>query len=581
MSIYKKALIFLLVTGIVGNASYRAGKSKARDKREDLRQNLAEVKVEREKERERRKKSERALKKSRHESGGGEALEHLRQERDALQTRLNYYLTALGNEKKIEKRIKEERRTIFFENDKPFRWGHRDYSCWKVLTECALPDPAKAPYTDCLLVIEAQEVDLAVSSEADAGKSRVVRMVLPGFADRRPKTGMILRKGDLFQCQIFSPDELPESLLSTQTVDSTERFDFDTFVAMTIHRCEGLPERYAPPSDFAANAKLSREQAIRRDREKFQNWLAEHGGSLEALIEEKAALLPEIRSRLEKAGGILNQDRMSFTQVPEGSGVSDGWEKQPLAVIRSFHEQMQARGIDLIVCPIPEKELIVSPAFFNEPIIDAQRYRIYQKLWQEGIEIIDLLPTIHERADEFRWMMYNGRDQHPADGVIRIAADRIAERLCRYDFVESGERNCLQVPLSFGLRDEDKDFPDSAYLPNAYSATRVLRANGQPVSMFDPPPRNSPVLLAGDSFTMVPFFYGVDGGDVLAQLTLRTGVEALRLYVGGGGPAMLKQLAARPESLKGKKLVIFCFAERYLFKSSKWSDVKVPVTAGG
>ena len=273
----------------------------------------------------------------------------------------------------------EELKAAFFETRRPFNWDPRPYSFWKILTDCQLPDPAKSAYRECLLVVEAQQVNLANSLTLDSGAGQVVRMVLPGFAERRPKTGAILKKGSIFQCQTFSPEELPEGIFSSQTVDTTESFDLKTLVAMAAHRCESAPQPYIAPVAFETASGISREEVIRNDYNTFKSWLQTRGGNLDAIIKEKAALVPRIKTELENSGGILTRGHLSFTRLPEGSKVSQGWDEQPFSALFSFHKQLAARGIDLIVCPIPEKELLVGPKFFDDPLIDARRYQLYEK----------------------------------------------------------------------------------------------------------------------------------------------------------------------------------------------------------
>jgi alginate O-acetyltransferase complex protein AlgJ len=108
-------------------------------------------------------------------------------------------------------------------------------------------------------------------------------------------------------------------------------------------------------------------------------------------------------------------------------------------------------------------------------------------------------------------------------------------------------------------------------------ALRVVEApGGGPVT----PSRESPLLLLGDSYTLV-FHAGGDmharGAGLADQLALELGFPVDLVGVRGSGatPARIN-LSRRPGGLAGKKLVVWCFGARELTEAPQgWANVPV------
>ena len=93
------------------------------------------------------------------------------------------------------------------------------------------------------------------------------------------------------------------------------------------------------------------------------------------------------------------------------------------------------------------------------------------------------------------------------------------------------------------------------------------------------PSRDSPVLLIGDSHTLVfhdPTLFG-PGGGLPDQLAVRFGFPVDLIGVRGSGANSPRiDLLRRGDNLKGKKLVIWCFSFREFTEStSGWRKIRV------
>jgi alginate O-acetyltransferase complex protein AlgJ len=93
--------------------------------------------------------------------------------------------------------------------------------------------------------------------------------------------------------------------------------------------------------------------------------------------------------------------------------------------------------------------------------------------------------------------------------------------------------------------------------------------------------RNSPVLLIGDSHTLV-FNDGGDlhtrGAGLADHLAIELGTAIDHIGVRGSGTTVPRiTLARRRDNLKGKKLVIWCFSSRQFTESSNGWMTGLPV----
>jgi len=235
----------------------------------------------------------------------------------------------------------------------------------------------------------------------------------------------------------------------------------------------------------------------------------------------------------------------------------------PLPAIVDFHEQLEKLGIELLVVPVPCKAMVY-PEQIGGPAqgrLDAVHQEFYQLLAGKGVNVLDLTDDLRA-AREVR--SYCKTDSHWSGHGIELAAKKIASRLGNQGWSKQ------EFPAETRETQITGDLGGTETLPLRF------------VTGSDPS-RESPVVLLGDSHTLV-FHAGDDmharGAGLPDQLAVELGTPVDLIGVRGSGatPArvnLMRQARANPEYLSKKKVIIWCLTAREFTESPGWS--KVPI----
>ncbi len=313
-------------------------------------------------------------------------------------------------------------------------------------------------------------------------------------------------------------------------------------------------------------------------------------------MREKAfieALLP----RIDSVPAVRGDDIEWYFPTRELRHLSKGrfWEQpwdevaanrsDPLPVMLEFHESLRARGVRLVIVPVPAKA-----ALDPEKLIAGSRVGdvasiapFLLKLRDAGLETMDLESILQARRamhpDE---LLYCRQDAHfsPATAALLAEAVHAAAPLSNVPtpFVLAEPRRLAITGDLIAGSDWEGVVP-----PEELWVSEVTRAMGEPI---DPDPA-SPILLLGDSHTLV-FHEGAEAGmhcrgaGVFEQLALRYGLAPDLVGVRGSGLVQSrKQLfyhaSQIPAYWDSKKLVIWVFSIRE-FTQSNDKPVSIPLT---
>ncbi len=261
----------------------------------------------------------------------------------------------------------------------------------------------------------------------------------------------------------------------------------------------------------------------------------------------------------------------------------------PLPAIVDFHDQLQKVGIELLIVPVPAKaavypeslsETIKTEGEAPPPRVDESHQEFYRLLKERGIAVLDLSPLFSEHRRDAEGPVYCKTDTHWSGRGIALAAEAIADRFQDRDWKKAAKH----VPLEIEARSVEitgdlarmvnEEKPARETLPLTFVGTRKA---GQvaPVS----PDRASPVLLMGDSHTLI--FHDPElfarGAGLPDHLARQFGFAVDLVGVRGSGASTTRiELLRRKDNLHGKKLVIWCFSFREFTESTTgWR--KVPV----
>ncbi len=256
----------------------------------------------------------------------------------------------------------------------------------------------------------------------------------------------------------------------------------------------------------------------------------------------------------------------------------------PLPAIVDFKRQLDALGVELIMMPVPPK-VVVYPDMLDEglsptPRGDAALQLFYGQLREQGVTVLDITEALLALRE--REPAYCRTDTHWSGTACVEAAKLVAAAVQDRPWLPEA-----RAAVAHAWRDATISGDLGAMSGSPQSETLRLRFVGRaeadeltPI----PPDKASPVVLLGDSHTLV-FHLGGDmhatGAGLADQLAVELGLPVDLVGVRGSGatPARINLArSARSDTnyMSSKKLVIWCFSAREFTESTGWT--KVPLT---
>jgi hypothetical protein len=259
----------------------------------------------------------------------------------------------------------------------------------------------------------------------------------------------------------------------------------------------------------------------------------------------------------------------------------------PIPAMVDFQKQLKARGIDLLVVPVPPKAAVYPEKIlpgFNVRTDDAAPllHRFYEELRAAGIDVLDLTPLFLQNRDDNRGGVFCKTDSHWSGLGCTLAAQAIAENvrakltapLSRKEFVSEWKESQVTGDLVSLL---PSDFTKPG--PEKIAVRRVSeKATGAAVQ----PDPNSPLLVLGDSHTLVFHDFLAERSGLVDQLAQELGFAPDLIGTRGSGAtpvriSLYRHSLKNPDYLAKKKVVVWCFAAREFTEASEgWA--KVPIS---
>lgn len=257
----------------------------------------------------------------------------------------------------------------------------------------------------------------------------------------------------------------------------------------------------------------------------------------------------------------------------------------PVPAILDFHQQLKARGIELLVVPVPPKAAIypekIVPGFdvrSHDPAPTLHRF--YDELRAAGIDVLDLSPLLIQNRESPRGAVFCKTDSHWSGIGCVLAAHAIAENVrrklagppTRKEYVSDWKEVQINGDLD-GLLPPDARKPG----PERIAVQSVSEKGRGAVE----PDANSPLLLLGDSHTLVYHDFLAERAGLIDQLALELGFAPDLIGTRGSGATPVRLNLYRRSVkdtgyLAKKKVVVWCFAAREFTEATEgWA--KAPI----
>lgn len=270
----------------------------------------------------------------------------------------------------------------------------------------------------------------------------------------------------------------------------------------------------------------------------------------------------------------------------------------PIKKIVEFRDQLNKRGIDLLVTIIPGK-----PSIYTDKLsfIDTKNYispsiQFIKELRSEGVEVVDLFaPFVKEKENDSITgeSLYLQKDTHWKVRGAWCAATEIAKRVKQYNWYTDGTNEYVIDTVE---AERDGDIAHMSTLPNiqineltckfpsektrCFQVSSVLKdSSGNIVEkkLYKDEYKNSKILLLGDSFSRI---YQTDeprAAGWISHIAYMLKQPLATIVNDGGASTIVREVLARKNYLlQGKKLVIWEFVERDIrYGENGWKSVSL------
>lgn len=244
----------------------------------------------------------------------------------------------------------------------------------------------------------------------------------------------------------------------------------------------------------------------------------------------------------------------------------------PIPAIVDFQHQLQARGIDLLLVPVPPKASIypekIAPAVSLAPAETAPYLRAFlDELRGLGVHVVDLSEPFLQNRESNHGAVFCKSDSHWSGFGCVLAAQAIATQISKEALVEPTRREFDATWKEIAITGDLNSLIGSSGQKTGPEnvGVRVVAEKGTAAGVH-PDPR-SPVLLMGDSHTLVFHEFLAERAGLVDQLALELGFAPDLIGTRGSGAtavrlSLYRKSNAEPNYLAKKKVVVWCFGAR-------------------
>jgi hypothetical protein len=320
---------------------------------------------------------------------------------------------------------------------------------------------------------------------------------------------------------------------------------------------------------------------------KQQKLAAEFAAKFQTLEKQNAHAISGTDGWLFLAADLrfLSVGRFWGDVAPKVSRAQKPEHADPLPAILDFRDQLKQRGIELLLVPVPPKPAIYADKILPDidPRLDNPApylHQFYDELRSRRVEVLDLEPLFLEKNEGEHGPFFCRTDTHWSGAGCVSAARAIVERIRHTISLAPGANQCAAEwkPIEIkgdlaGLLPADIRKPASERID---VRTVVVKSTGKAVQA-DP---SSPILLLGDSHTLVYHEFHAEGAGLIDQIADSFGFAPDLIGTRGSGATAVRMGLYRrsrrdPAYLAKKKMIIWCFAAREFTEADEWARLPV------
>jgi hypothetical protein len=246
----------------------------------------------------------------------------------------------------------------------------------------------------------------------------------------------------------------------------------------------------------------------------------------------------------------------------------------PIAAIRSFRDQLQARQIRLLVVPVPNKESVYPEMLAKRAegagvVICEPTRRLLEEFEKWGIDYVDLFEVMRQarqrEGQSNARRLYLAQDSHWSPAGARLAAGAVARRVLESRLVSPGDRAYVEHAVTVRRHGDLVEMLrvsqiERALEPETLTCLQLVQSD---TGALYHDAADSEVLVLGDSFLRIYEQDEPGAAGFIAHLARELRRPVSSIVNDGGASTLVRQaLARRPSLLLNKKLVIWEFAER-------------------
>jgi acetyltransferase AlgX (SGNH hydrolase-like protein) len=337
------------------------------------------------------------------------------------------------------------------------------------------------------------------------------------------------------------------------------------------------------PATFAVQAGTPA-SSLSESQQKFLNELAVKSRSAQT---ENAAVLAGVDGWLFLSSDIrfLTVGQFWGADAAKVSRAHKAESADPIPAILDFHNELKKRGIDLLLMPVPPKAAIYPEKILPDLDLHGETAapylgQFYDALQKQGVNVVDLSPVFLQNRTNEHSPVFCKTDTHWSGLGCVLAAqtikDKIREKLAgqpRKDYAAEWKQTTIKGDLGDlagpNIKKPDPEKIDIRTITDKQTGTAIN------------PDATSPLLLIGDSHTLVFHDFLGEKSGLLDQLAYETGIAPDLIGTRGSGStsvriSLYRRARKDPGYLVKKKMVVWCFAAREFTESDQGWD-KVPV----